>query len=140
MLEVTPHIRIPREELDISFARSGGPGGQNVQKVSSKVLLRWKPDASPSLPPDVKARLLAQQRHRLTNEGELLITSQLTRDQGRNVEDCLAKLRELIVRALRAPKARKATRPTRGSRERRLQAKRQRAHRKAGRKVAGWED
>jgi ribosome-associated protein len=140
MLDVAPHIRIPREELDISFARSGGPGGQNVQKVSSKVLLRWKPEASTSLPTDVKSRLLAQQRHRLTNDGEILITSQRTRDQGRNLEDCLDKLRELIVRALRPPKARKATRPTRGSRERRLQAKRQRGQRKAGRKMAGWED
>jgi ribosome-associated protein len=139
MLEVTPHIRIPREELDISFARSGGPGGQNVQKVSSKVLVRWKPGDSPSLPSDVKARLLAQQRHRLTNEGELLVTSQRTRDQGRNVEDCLDKLRELIVRALRPPKPRKATRPTRGSRERRLRGKKHHSERKARRAAGNWE-
>ena len=140
MVEVTPHIRIPREELDISFARSGGPGGQNVQKVSSKVLVRWKPAPSPSLPADVKSRLLAQQRHRLTNEGEILVTSQRTRDQGRNLEDCLEKLRELVVRALRPPKPRKATRPTRGSKERRLRAKQARAGRKSSRRQVGWDE
>ena len=75
MLEITPTLRIPREELTFAFARSGGPGGQNVQKVSSKVLLRWKPGESASLPADIKARLLEQQRHRLTGDGELLITS-----------------------------------------------------------------
>src|SRR5438128_636246 len=124
----------------ISFARSGGPGRQNVQKVSSKVLVRWRPADSPSLPADVKSRLLAHQRYRLTNDGEILITSQRTRDQGRNLEDCLAKLRELIVRALKPPKARRATRPTRGSRERRLLAKKKRAGRRSARRVEFWDD
>src|SRR5262245_58377997 len=127
-------IDIPREELDVSFARSGGPGGQNVQKVSSKALVRWKPAISRVLPPEVKARLLGQQRHRLTNEGELLITSQRTRDQGRNLEDCFDKLREIVRQALTPPKPRRPTRPTRGSKERRLTAKKQHAQRKASRK------
>src|SRR5262245_32195494 len=133
-------IDIPREELDVSFARSGGPGGQNVQKVSSKALVRWKPAASRALPEDVKSRLLAQQRHRLTNEGELLITSQRTRDQGRNLEDCLDKLREIVRRALTPPKPRRPTKPTRGSKERRLVAKKQRAHRKASRTWEKWHE
>lgn len=140
MLEISPQIRIPKEELTITFARSGGPGGQNVHKVSSKVLLRWRPGASANLPAHVKARLLAQQRHRLTNEGEILITSQRTRDQGRNLQDCLDKLRDLIIRALRPPKTRKATRPTRASRERRLKTKKRRARHKKDRTLRGWEE
>jgi ribosome-associated protein len=134
MLEITANLTIPDDELDFTFARSGGPGGQNVNKVSSKVHLRWNPAASSSLPEDVKQRLLAQQRHRLTKEGDLLITSQLTRDQGKNVEDCLAKLRELIAVALHPPKKRHKTKPTRGSKERRLQAKKLHARRKEGRR------
>jgi ribosome-associated protein len=136
MLEITANLSIPDEELDFSFARSGGPGGQNVNKVSSKVLLRWNLAASPSLPNDVKQRLLAQQRQRLTNEGDLLITSQRTRDQAKNVDDCLAKLRELIVAALHPPKKRHKTKPTRGSKERRLHAKKHQARRKEGRRVS----
>ncbi len=140
MVHVTPNLTIPREELEISFARSGGPGGQNVQKVSSKVLVRWKPTASSALPDDVKERLLAQQRHRFTKEGDLLITSQRTRDQGKNLADCLEKLRALIVQALHPPKKRKKTRPTRGARERRLRAKRHQAGRKQTRRKPVPED
>jgi ribosome-associated protein len=135
MLEINANLRIPKEEMEFSFARSGGPGGQNVQKVSSKVFLRWNPANSPSLPDDVKGRFLSQQHHRLTKEGDLLITSQRTRDQGQNVEDCLTKLREMITAALQPPKKRHKTRPTRGSKERRMQAKKHQARRKAGRKI-----
>jgi ribosome-associated protein len=137
MIEVTPQIKIPKDELQITFARSGGPGGQNVQKVSSKVLLRWKP--ARSLPEDVKARLFSQQPHRVTRGGEILITSQRTRDQGRNLQDCLDKLRALVLRALTPPKARRATRPTRGSQERRLRLKKERTSRKQGRQVKHWD-
>jgi ribosome-associated protein len=139
MIEVTPHITIPKDELEITFARSGGPGGQNVQKVSSKVLVRWKPAHSRSLPEDVKARLLAQQGRRLTRDGEILVTSQRTRDQGRNLRDCLDKLCSLVLRALAPPKPRRATRPTRGSRERRLLSKKKRASRKESRRPQQWD-
>jgi ribosome-associated protein len=130
MLEITPTLLLPLEELGFAYARSGGPGGQNVNKVSSKVILRWNPGRSIALPDDVRARFLAQQRSRLTKEGDLLITSQKTRDQGRNTEDCLEKLRTLILRALHPPKARKATKPSRGARERRLADKKKQGQRK----------
>jgi ribosome-associated protein len=133
MLEITPTIRIPRDELHFTYARAGGPGGQNVNTVSSKVLLRWNAVASSCLPEDIKSRLLAQQRTHLTREGELLISSQKTRDQARNIEDCLEKLRGMILRALVPPKPRKRSRPTRASKERRLQNKRLQARRKASR-------
>ena len=137
MLEITSGLQLDEQELTLTFARSGGPGGQNVNKVSSKVILRWNPAQSAGLPEDVRLRLLSQQRARLTKEGELLITSQKTRDQGRNVEDCLEKLRTLILRAVHVPKARKATRPSRGSKERRLSAKKHNARRKQERSQEG---
>lgn len=119
MLLVDDRIAIPLDEFRFEFARSGGPGGQNVNKVASKATLRWRPAESPSLPPPVKARLLAAVASRLTTEGELLITSQRTRDQGRNVDDCLDRVRQLVLAAARPPKARRATRPTFASKVRR---------------------
>src|SRR6516225_6957050 len=93
MFEVNPHIRIPEEEFSWSFVRSGGPGGQNVNKVASKAVLRWNVIASTSVPPEVKARLQDQQRHRITGDGDLLLSSQRYRDQERNRRDCVEKLR-----------------------------------------------
>src|SRR5947209_18369496 len=87
LLAVTDSLAIPLDEFRFEFARSGGPGGQNVNKVNSKAVLRWTPAESPSLPPAVKDRLLRALSPRLTKDGELLVTSQLTRDQSRNVED-----------------------------------------------------
>ena len=123
MLIVDDRIAIPRDEFRFEFARSGGPGGQNVNKVASKAVLRWNPGTSPSLPEPVRARLLAALASRLTTEGELLVTSQLTRDQGRNVEDCLEKVRRLVLAAARPPKARRPSRPTFASKLRRVEAK-----------------
>jgi ribosome-associated protein len=122
-LSVTETLTIPIDEFRFEFARSGGPGGQNVNKVNSKAVLRWAPAASPSLPPAVKDRLLRALASRLTNDGELLITSQLTRDQSRNVEDCLEKLRLIVLAAARPPKSRRPSRPTLGSKVRRVEAK-----------------
>src|SRR5215472_8451679 len=84
MLEISDRLRIPEDEFSWTFVRSGGPGGQNVNKVASKAVLRWNVVASPSLSDDIKARLQQQQRRRITGDGDLLITSQRYRDQERN--------------------------------------------------------
>jgi ribosome-associated protein len=133
-LAVTNSLSIPRDEFQFEFARSGGPGGQNVNKVNSKALLRWNPATSPSLPPAVRDRLLRAVASRLTREGELLITSQLTRDQGRNIEDCLDKLRLLVLAAASPPKARRPSRPTLASKQRRVESKIRRSSAKKLRK------
>jgi len=134
MLEINDHIRIPEDEFSWSFVRSGGPGGQNVNKVSSKAVLRWNVGASPSLPDDVKARFLAGQHRRITGEGDLVLTSRRYRDQDRNRQDCLEKLRDLVVRAAVVPKARKKKKPSRAARERRLAEKRHRSATKTTRR------
>ena len=125
MLTINDRIHIPEAEFHWSYARSGGPGGQNVNKVSSKAVLRWNVERSPSLPEEVKARLRAWQR--LTLEGELVISSQRYRDQPRNRQDCLDKLGDLLRRAASRPRQRKPTRITRASKEARLAQKRRRA-------------
>ena len=134
MFAVNDRIAIAEDELQWSFVRSGGPGGQNVNKVASKAVLRWDLAASPSVPEDVKARLRARLRRRVTGEGELVLTSQRYRDQERNRQDCLDKLREMVAQAAARPKARRKTKPTRGSREARLRDKKRRAATKAGRR------
>src|SRR3989440_4040336 len=99
MLEINNWLRIPATEFQWTFVRAGGPGGQNVNKVASKAVLRWDLAGSPSVPDDVKARLRTQQRRRINAAGEFLLSSQRYRDQGRNVEDCREKLRELLLQA-----------------------------------------
>jgi ribosome-associated protein len=126
--------RVPEQELEWSFVRSGGPGGQNVNKVASKAVLRWDVQRSPSLPPEIKGRFAAQQAGRITTEGVLVLSSQRYRDQERNRQDCLEKLRDMIAQAAIRPKKRRPTRRTRGSQERRLEAKKRRAAVKSGRR------
>jgi ribosome-associated protein len=134
MLIINETLFIPLEEFTWTYARSGGPGGQNVNKVASKALLRWDLKANTSLPEGVMARLRVQQQGRITNEGELLITSERYRDQERNRQDCLEKLRALVLQAAVIPRPRKKTRPSRASRERRLANKRHRSSIKAFRR------
>ena len=134
MLDINATIHIPDTELEWTYVRSGGPGGQNVNKVASKAVLRWNVVASTALADDVKARLLSQQANRLTTEGDLLLTSQRYRDQDRNREDCLEKLRSLVLAATQVPKVRKKKKPTRASKERRLAAKKHRSAVKKQRK------
>jgi ribosome-associated protein len=124
---VNEPIPVPDDELSWSFARSGGPGGQNVNKVASKAVLRWSVLRTTALPADIKSRFLAQQRNRLTQEGDIVISSQRFRDQERNREDCLQKLADMIRQAMTVPKKRHATRPTSGSRKRRLEDKKRRS-------------
>jgi ribosome-associated protein len=135
MLEISDRLRIPDEEFSWTFVRSGGPGGQNVNKVASKAVLRWNVVASPSVPDDIKARLQQQQRSRITSEGDLLLTSQRYRDQERNRLDCLEKLAEMVRAAAVVPKKRRKTKPSRGARERRLAAKKRRSALKSSRRV-----
>ncbi len=139
-MDITDTLQIPDGELNFTFARSGGPGGQNVNKVASKAVLHWDLAANTSLPLDVRERLRARQRGRVTTEGELVIQGQRFRDQAKNIEDCRERLREMVLDALAAPKRRRPTKPSRGSKERRLAAKRQQTQRKAGRRKPGAEE
>ena len=133
-LSINDEVTIPAGELDISFARSGGPGGQNVNKVETKVELRWTPAASSALSEDERPRLLENLAGRLTTEGELVVTSTRTRDQSRNREDARKKLADIIQEALKPPKVRKKTRPPKRVAESRLAEKRVRSLRKADRR------
>jgi ribosome-associated protein len=134
MLDVNNRIQIPEQEFRWTFVRSSGPGGQNVNKVASKAVLHWNVDASPSLPGAVKERLKTLHRRRFTKEGELILSSQQHREQVLNVQDCLDKLREMVLQAATVPRKRRPTKPTRGSREARLKTKRHRSARKSGRR------
>jgi ribosome-associated protein len=134
---VTPRLTIPASELEISFARSGGPGGQNVNKVSSKVDLRWNPTTSMALTLDDRELLLARLKNRLTTEGELIVTSTLTRDQIKNREDALRKLALIVRAALDRPKPRKPTKVSKGAKRRRVADKRHKSEIKRGRAGGG---
>ena len=131
-------FEIPDSELEFSFARSEGPGGQNVNKVESKAILRWNVELSDALPEKVKERLILQQKNKITKDGELVISSQRFRDQERNREDCLDKLADMVVKAAHEPKKRVATKPTRAAREARISDKKRRSEVKKGRKISDW--
>jgi ribosome-associated protein len=135
LLEINFQMRIPLDEFEWSYVRSSGPGGQNVNKVASKAVLRWDAQSSPSVPDAVKARLFALYGNRFTSEGVLVLQSQRFRDQERNREDCLEKLRQWLLQAATVPRRRKQTRPTKASKQRRLSAKKRRASAKADRRA-----
>src|SRR5882724_6927853 len=126
MIRVTDDISIDEAELDESFIRSSGPGGQNVNKLATAVQLRFDARRSPSLQNDVAIRLERLAGRRLTRDGVIVITAQRHRTQERNRQDALDRLIELIERAAVAPIPRRKTKPTRGSRERRLESKKRR--------------
>jgi ribosome-associated protein len=122
-------------ELRWQFARAGGPGGQNVNKVASKAVLRWDFASSAAIPDWIKNRIRELRPHWIKDGHELLINSSRFRDQLRNREDCLAKLDDLLAEAASRPKARRPSRPTRASREARLRTKKHRARRKEARRL-----
>jgi ribosome-associated protein len=127
MIQVTGRIAIDEREIEESFVRSSGPGGQNVNKLSTAVQLRFDVRHSPSLPRDVRERLERIAGSRLTNDGVLIIIAQRHRTQLRNREDALNRLIEMIRQAAIAPVKRRPTRPTKASRERRIEGKKRRS-------------
>jgi len=139
VLEINARLSIADSELTETFIRSSGPGGQNVNKVSSAVELRFDVAQSLSLPETLRTRLLARRDRRLTAEGVLVIQANRFRDQSRNREDARVRLVEIIRAALIVPKARIATKPTHGSKERRLTGKRVTSGIKKTRSRGSWD-
>ncbi len=129
VLHIKQGLEIPDDQLHFSYARSGGPGGQNVNKVNSKAILRWRPPAE-FLQPAAWARFKKLAARYITDDGEVVIASDEYRDQARNIERSRDKLRVLILTALVAPKRRIATKPTKSSRKRRLEDKRREGDKK----------
>lgn len=131
--------KIPEQDLQILFVRASGPGGQNVNKVSTAAQLRFDLAGTVALSPSVKARLRTLAGHRMTNEGALLINARNHRTQEGNRREALARLDDLIARAFVEPKTRRATRPTFGSQQRRMERKTQRKRLKRLRSRVGFD-
>jgi ribosome-associated protein len=139
-LYVNPRLTIPERELSITAARSSGPGGQNVNKVNSKVTIRWSPATCAIISADWRNRFVARYANRINREGELVLHSEKYRDQARNIADVRQRLAEMLLDCQSAPKRRKPTRPTLGSKHRRLNEKTQQAEKKQNRRKPKNED
>lgn len=141
MLFVTSFLQIPEDEIEFTYVRSSGPGGQAVNKVSSKARLRWNPHASSALRWDIRERFLARFGNKLTETGDLVLASDRHRDRLQNRDDCLEKLKEMLFAVAYPPKQRKATKPTYGSQQRRIQGKKENKEKKQGRrKIGRWDE
>ncbi len=138
-LEITPAFSIPAAEIELTYVRSSGPGGQNVNKVSSKAVLRWNM-ASSCLSDEARKRFAELFPSHVTEGGEVILTAQRFRDAPKNRDDCLEKLRRMARKALEKPKKRIPTKPTRGSIRRRLAEKAKHSVKKALRRPPNRED
>jgi ribosome-associated protein len=132
-------IQIPVDEFDITFARGSGPGGQNVNKVNSKAVLRWQVDVSPSLPEDVRARFFEKFASKITTDGAIVVQCHEYRDQPRNRAEAIRRVQEMVDSVAEPPKERVATEPTEGAKQRRLDGKKRDSRRKQERRVR-WDD
>ena len=138
-LTVTNRVRVPLAEIEFSYARSSGAGGQHVNRTNSKAVLRWNLFASAGLTPEAKERFAQSFGSRLTQAGDVIISSESHRDQARNAADCLEKLRAMLDAIARPPKVRKKTKPTYGSKMRRLDGKRADSDKKRARSKKTWD-
>jgi ribosome-associated protein len=130
------NAHVPFREIVFRFVRSSGPGGQNVNRVKSKAVMRWNVRASPSIAEDVRARFVARFAARITADGDLLLVSDRHRERERNRQDCLERLSRMLASVAASPRPRRKTRTPRSVRERRLLDKRMRAETKRRRRSA----
>ena len=140
MIPITRHISLDESELDMEFVRASGPGGQNVNKVATAVLLRFDLQNSPSLPEDVRSRAMSMAGKQVTDDGVLIIQARKYRTQLRNRQLAIERLVDLLQRAARPPKMRRKTRPTAAAKAKRLERKRKRSETKRGRASVRYDE